>query len=132
MTPAAAFLLQRRCPRDSHRGISFSVTVTAYDSYGNIATGYTGTVILTSTDPAASLGSTYAFTTGAGQDNGVHTFSVTLNTSGSQKITVADTMALSPSIMAYSNTMLVNASNRVLCADSNGLHSYLQQADFAG
>ena len=32
-----------------------TVTITAYDAYGNVAIGYTGTVDLTSTDPHAGL-----------------------------------------------------------------------------
>src|SRR5206468_3408383 len=53
-------------------GTSQNVTVTAKDSFGNIATAYTGTVQFTSTDPfPAALASNYAFVAG---DNGVHTF----------------------------------------------------------
>ena len=47
------------------------VTVTALDAFGNIATGYTGTVHFTSTDGAAALPGNYTFT---GGDAGVHTF----------------------------------------------------------
>ena len=72
-------------------GAAFDVTVTAYDAYGNIATGYTGTVHFTSSDTGATLPADYTFTTG---DNGVHTFTsgITLITSGSQTITVTDTV----------------------------------------
>ena len=34
----------------------------------------------------------YTFTTGAGKDNGVHTFSATLKTAGTQSITAVDTL----------------------------------------
>ena len=60
-------------------------SVTAYDQYGNIATGYAGTVHITSTDPQAGLPSN------AGLTNGVGTFDVTLKTAGSQSITATDT-----------------------------------------
>ena len=69
--------------------------MTAFDSNGNVATGYTGTVHFTSTDgqvppePACPLN--YTFTTGTGGDNGVHTFTATLKTAGSQSITATDT-----------------------------------------
>ena len=43
-------------------GTTYSVTVTAYDAYGNVATGYTGTVSLTSSDPHAVLPASYTFT----------------------------------------------------------------------
>jgi len=76
---------------------SNDVTVTAYDAYGNVKTDYTGQVYFTSTDPQAVLpcisGSKYTFTTGAGADNGSHTFAgtdFTLETTGSQILTVTD------------------------------------------
>jgi hypothetical protein len=57
------------------------------DAYGNLATGYTGTVHFQSTDGRAILPSNYTFVAG---DNGVHSFQVTLRTKGKQTITVAD------------------------------------------
>ena len=64
------------------------MTVTAYDAYGNVATGYTGTVALTSSDPHAVLPSNYTFTA---SDAGKHSFTVTLDTAGTQSITATDT-----------------------------------------
>ena len=58
--------------------------MTARDAFGNVATGYTGTVHFTSSDGTATLPADYAFVAG---DSGVHTFSVTLKTAGSQTIT---------------------------------------------
>ncbi len=64
--------------------------MTAYDAYGNVATGYTGTVHFTSTDGQADA---------AGQLHlhrrrtpGSHTFSATLKTAGTQSITATDTV----------------------------------------
>ena len=51
------------------------MTVTAYDAYGNVATGYTGTVDLTSSDPHAVLPASYTFTD---VRPGKHSFPVTL------------------------------------------------------
>jgi hypothetical protein len=69
------------------------VTVTAYDAYGNVATGYTGTVHFTSSDhnPNAHLPADYTFTAA---DAGTHTFSgsVSLHSHGQQSITVTDTV----------------------------------------
>jgi hypothetical protein len=62
-------------------------TVTAADPYGNVETGYTGTVHFTSSDPAASLPANYTFTTANG---GMGSFSVAFNTSGTQSVTVTD------------------------------------------
>ena len=69
-------------------GVAQTVTVTAKDPYGNVATGYTGTVQFTSSDPAASLPANYTFTTA---DQGVHTFTITFETAGTQSVTVTDT-----------------------------------------
>jgi len=69
-------------------GGAANFTVTAQDQYGNIATGYTGTVQFKSTDSQAVLPPSYTFTSA---DAGVHTFSVTLKTAGTQSITAADT-----------------------------------------
>ena len=61
------------------------------DGYDNTATGYTGTVQLTSTDGAATLPADYTFT---GGDAGVHAFTngVTLKTAGIKSITATDTV----------------------------------------
>lgn len=70
--------------------VPFNLTVTAKDLYGNTATNYTGKVHFTSTDPAPTLPADYMFTTGLGNDNGVHTFSVTLSAAGSPTVTAKD------------------------------------------
>jgi hypothetical protein len=65
-------------------GSAVSFTVTAEDPYGNVATGYTGTVRLTSTDPAATLPASVTFT---GSSKGVASASVTFKTAGTESIT---------------------------------------------
>ncbi len=62
--------------------------VTALDPYGNVATGYRGTVTFGSSDPQATLPSDYTFTAG---DNGSHPFGAILVTAGTQTITATDT-----------------------------------------
>jgi hypothetical protein len=86
-------------------GQSMLVTVTALDSFGNIATGYQGTVHFTSSDGQALLPDDYTFAAG---DNGVHSFSTTLTTAGSQMITVTDT--LSDTITASATVQVVAAA----------------------
>ncbi len=78
-------------------GAPHNVTVTAYDAYGNVATGYTGTVHFTSSDAQATLPANYTFTSGVSADNGVHTFTngATLATAGTQSITATDTVTSS-------------------------------------
>ncbi len=69
-------------------GTAGTITVTARDAYGNVASGYTGTVHLTSTDPQASLDPDYTFLAG---DAGVAVFNAILYTAGTQALTAADT-----------------------------------------
>jgi hypothetical protein len=69
-------------------GAPFSVTVIARDTAGNVLTNYSGTVRLSSSDPAAALPAEYAFTPA---DAGRHTFAgITLRTPGAQAIAAQD------------------------------------------
>jgi len=61
------------------------VTVTAKDTYGNTATGYAGTVAITSSDYQAVLPANAVLTSGVGS------FTITLETAGSQSITATGT-----------------------------------------
>jgi hypothetical protein len=69
-------------------GAAYSFTLVALDAVGNVATGYTGTVHVGSSDPQAGLPTDYTFTAA---DGAIHTFTVTLKTAGTQSISVADT-----------------------------------------
>jgi hypothetical protein len=75
-------------------GTAFVATVTTLDANGNVVPSYTGTVQLTSTDPLASSLGSYTFTTA---DKGVHAFTVTLKTAGSETINAADSLGLTGS-----------------------------------
>lgn len=68
-------------------GTAQSFTVTVKDAFGNVATGYTGTVNFSSSDAQAGLPASYTFTAA---DAGSHTFSATLKTAGLQSVTVRD------------------------------------------
>jgi hypothetical protein len=70
-------------------GVSHSVTVKAFDAYGNVATGYLGTIHFTSSDKKATLPADYTFTSA---DKGVHTFTaaLVLKTAGSQWVRATD------------------------------------------
>ena len=75
-------------PTIATAGTPFSVTVRAEDAFGNTASGYTGTVSFSSSDPAAFLPTPYAFTT---NDFGAKTLGgVILRATGTQTITVSD------------------------------------------
>jgi uncharacterized repeat protein (TIGR03803 family) len=72
VTPAAASVLLIGGPSAVTSGVAFSITVTVLDAYGNVATGYTGTVHFSSSDTMASLPANYTFQP---SDYGAHTFS---------------------------------------------------------
>jgi hypothetical protein len=59
---AAATLMVSGFPSPIAHGTAGTFTVTALDPYGNVATGYRGTVHFTSSDAAASLPADYTFT----------------------------------------------------------------------
>jgi hypothetical protein len=75
-------------PASTTAGQTVSLALTAWDHYGNIATGYTGTVTFASSDPHATLPASYTFTAA---DNGTRTFDVVFRTAGAPSIKVTDT-----------------------------------------
>src|SRR5262249_17302546 len=90
LAPAGASTLTVSAPGSATAGTAFSVSVTAFDQYGNQATGYTDAVHFTGGGAGATLPSDYTFADG---DNGTHTFnSVPLTAAGSRTITVTDTV----------------------------------------
>jgi hypothetical protein len=89
VNPAAAAKLVLGAPPSVTRGSKFSLTLTVEDAYGNVVTGYRGTVHFSSSDGTATLPSNHAFTA---SDSGVHTFTgLVLRKKGKQTITVTDT-----------------------------------------
>src|SRR5262249_3188936 len=88
ITAATATHFSISAPASAHGGTAFSITVTALDAFGNVATGYRGTVHFTSSDHHAILPSNYTFVSG---DNGVHVFTVTLRSNGTKSVTATDT-----------------------------------------
>jgi S-adenosylmethionine hydrolase len=89
---AAAALGLTMVPTSAVAGVGFTVQVTAYDAYGNVATGYSGTVQIQSNDPLAGVLATHTFTA---QDAGVFTFQgLKLFTAGPQTLYAQDTGSL--------------------------------------
>jgi hypothetical protein len=86
--PASSFVVNS-FPSPITAGDVGIFTVTAYDQYGNVATGYTGVVHFTSSDPAAELPDNYTFTA---SDQGSQMFAAALHTTGTQSITATDTV----------------------------------------
>ena len=75
-------------PATATAGSSFTITVTALNASNAVEANYTGTVSFSSSDAAAILPANYTFTAG---NDGVHTFTITLKTAGTQSLTVTDT-----------------------------------------
>jgi hypothetical protein len=76
----------------SPEGQPTSVAVFVLDASNQLVPNFTGTIALTSTDTAATSGgmalpASYTFTAA---DNGVHVFSVTFGTAGSETVTATD------------------------------------------
>ena len=104
---ASASSLTVSGPASATAGTSFSnLTVTAKDTYGNTATGYTGTVQFTSTDGQAVLPGNYTF---VGGDAGSHTFTVKLKTAGNKTVTATDTVT--GTITGTSSSISVSAAS---------------------
>jgi hypothetical protein len=89
VNPAAAARFILSAPARGTHGAAFTVTLTVQDAYGNVATGYAGTVRFSSSDGMATLPAAYAFTA---SDAGTHTFTnqITLRKKGTQTLTVTD------------------------------------------
>ena len=100
VNPAGAAHLVLSGPSSTTSGSSFSLAVSAFDNFENLATGYTGTVHFTSTDPNATLPGNSTLSSGSGS------FSATLRTAGSQTILGTDTV--NGSITGTSNSITVD------------------------
>jgi hypothetical protein len=118
VNPAAASkLVVSGFPTPTTAGASHPFAVTAEDAYGNVATGYTGTVHFTSSDHKAVLPADYTF---SAADAGAHTFSAALKTAGTQSITATDTT--NASLTSVDGSITVNpaaASQFVLTAPAS-------------
>ena len=106
-------------PTSLPTGGAVNFTVTALDRFNNVATNYAGTVKFTTTDIQALPPANYTF---VAADAGIHSFSVTLKTAGTQTVTATD--AATSSITATSNAITVTSSHDhfvVLVNPSSGL-----------
>ena len=71
---AAATMTLSGYPTSTVAGVAHTMTTTLFDAFGNVATGYRGTVHFTSTDAQAGLPANYVYTS---TDAGTHTFTLT-------------------------------------------------------
>jgi uncharacterized repeat protein (TIGR01451 family) len=99
-TPLVASTVVVSAPSVATAGAAFFATVTVRDQYGQVFTGYAGTMHFTSTDAAAVLPADTTLT------NGIGTITATLKTAGGQTLTATDTV--SPSLTGTSANINVN------------------------
>jgi FG-GAP-like repeat/FG-GAP repeat/Planctomycete extracellular len=113
VSPTAASKLMIATSSTAQAGTPIDVTVTAYDPYDNLATGFAGLVHFDSTDLIADKPGDYSF---VGSDQGAHTFQVTLKRAGLQSVSVssagltgAQTAGIQVSASAAAKLVFVNA-----------------------
>src|SRR5207245_1633315 len=95
---AASSLVVSGFPSSIIAGVAGTFTVTAQDAYGNIATGYGGTVHFNSNTPQAQLPSHYIF---AAAHAGVHAFSATFKIVGTRSLTAPDPLTSTITLFPY-------------------------------
>ena len=117
---AATSCLVLDTPASAAAGSQVGLRVLVKDQYGNVATGYTGTMAITVPgDTAAQLPANGTFTA---TDSGTHAFSVQLRTSGSQIVTATDTVLSS---LTCGATVNVVPGTTVLVVAFTGLDANL-------
>jgi hypothetical protein len=84
----AATCAATQAPTSAPAGSLVGMNVVIHDAFANLATNYTGTIRLTSTDPRAELPADVAFSPGT--DGGSHAFSAVLVTAGVQTLSAMD------------------------------------------
>jgi hypothetical protein len=105
VSPAsAASLVASDFPAQATAGVASSVTLTALDAFGNVATGYAGTIHFSSTDKNAGLPGNYTF---VAADQGVKTVPETFKTAGPQTVTLSD--VAKPSLVVTTTPISVSA-----------------------
>jgi hypothetical protein len=98
-------------------GVVWQFEVVAMDAYGNIATGYTGTVHFTSSDKQAVLPPNHTFTAGG------YVFDATLKTAGTQSITVTDTATASITGTDAGLIVVAAAASRFIISAPASVHA---------
>ncbi len=122
--PAARFVVTTSFPSPDVAGTSGTVTVTAYDAYGNpVSSGpdqYLGTVELSSSDRrVSSLPASYTF---SAADAGSHTYAgVVLVTAGSQTISATDSVTSTITGEATVDVVAGSAGQAVIAGSSLNL-----------
>ncbi|WP_224372515.1 IPT/TIG domain-containing protein [Hyalangium versicolor] len=95
---AAATIALEGVSTPTTAGVTGTVQVTVRDAFDNVATGYTGTVHFTSSDPQALLPMDTTFSP---VEAGTATFPVELRTAGQQNVTVSGSGIAEPDTLAW-------------------------------
>jgi hypothetical protein len=95
VAPAAASYFVLFAPGAVGADEDFEVTLRVFDRYGNIATGYAGTVAFSTSDADGTIPASHTFTAA---DAGEYVFHVTLHQPGQQSITALDDAGLSNTV----------------------------------
>jgi hypothetical protein len=110
---AADRLVLTGLPEDVEAGAQNRLTLSARDRFGNLVTGYSGTVRFTSTDAQAVLPGDFTFE--PGRDAGQYDFPATLRTAGTQSLTVTEQGGTALSVTA-STRVAPGAASRLTLA----------------
>ena len=111
----AATALALSGPAQGQPDVPFTISVTARDAAGNVAVSYAGTAHFTSSDPGATLPADYTFTEA---DQGLHTFTATLVTTGQQTVGAADVVASSVAGALSVNVAVAQVDAAALIVDA--------------
>jgi len=110
VAPGNAASLKVEAPASVTAGTAFYAQVKAFDAFNNTATGYSGTIHLTSTDGQAMLPADFTLT------NGTKQISAKLKTAGTQTITATDTVDTGLAATTGNISVVAIASKLVITA----------------
>jgi hypothetical protein len=109
---AATTKLAVSAPASATQGVQFSITVSAEDQFGNLASGYAGIIRFKSSDSHALL------PVDSGLNNGTGNFNVTLETPGLQTVTALD--AANSAITGTSSGIMVAGVKKMIATHNSG------------
>jgi hypothetical protein len=114
VAPAATVaLVFGNVPSGVTAGFTFNLWLTAKDAYGNTATGYTGTVHFTSSDPQAILPADLIFTS-SNAGNAFYGLNVALKRAGTQSVKATDTVTSSITGTTSAITVFPAAASQII------------------
>jgi hypothetical protein len=107
VNPGAVAIISVNAPPAVTTNLSFMITVSALDNFGNPVPSYAGTVKLTSSDAQATLPANSSLS------NGTMSFSVTLVSLGPQTVKAADTVTASLKGISGTINVVTNAATHL-------------------